>query len=68
MDKMERIWQNLWKRKNKKYSRDSDQKEVENKENDCPAGGRGEAEVERIIVKSSGNQTSLSAVNWTLNI
>ena len=62
MDKMERIWQNLWKRKKKKYSRDSDQKEVENKENDCPAGGRGEAEVERIIVKSSGNQTSHSAV------
>ena len=51
MDKMERIWQNLWKRKKKKFSRES---EVEDKENDSPAG-RGEGEVERIIIKTSGN-------------
>lgn len=50
---MERIWQNLWKRKKKKFSRASDPKEEENKKNDCPAGDRGEDEVERIIIKSS---------------
>ena len=60
MDKMERIWQNLWKRKKKKFSRDSEPQEVENKENDGEASGRGEDEVERIVIKSSGNPTSHS--------
>ena len=50
---MERIWQNLWKRKKKKFSRESEAQEVEDKENDSPAG-RGEGEVERIIIKTSG--------------
>lgn len=57
MDKMERIWQNLWKRKKKKFSRESGPKEVEDKENDSTAVDRGEDEVERIIIKSSGNPT-----------
>ena len=55
MDRMERIWQNLWKRKKKKFSRESEPTEVENKENDSPAGRPGEDEVERIVIKSSGN-------------
>ena len=59
MDKMERIWQNLWKRKKKKFSRESEPQEVEDKENDSPTG-RGEGEVERIIIKSSGNLSALS--------
>ena len=55
MEKMERIWQNLWRRKKKKFSRESEPVEVEDKENDSPAGGRGQDEVERIVIKSSGN-------------
>ena len=34
MEKMEKIWQNLWKRKKKKYaSQDVEMEESENKEN-----------------------------------
>ena len=33
---------------------------MENKENDGEASGRGEDEVERIVIKSSGNPTSHS--------
>ena len=68
MEKMERIWQNLWKRKKKKFSRESETEEVEDKENDCPAGGRGQDEVERIVIKSSGNLPSHSLpVSVTIN-
>ena len=63
MGRMEKIWQNLWKRKKKKFSSaESDAKDEENKENDATVADRGkEEEVERITIKSSGT-TFLSQV------
>ena len=56
MGRMEKIWQNLWKRKKKKFSSaESETKDEENKENDATVADRGkEEEVERITIKSSG--------------
>ena len=55
MDKMEKIWHNLWRRKKKKFSRpESEAKVDENKENDATAAEQEEGELERITVKSSG--------------
>ena len=64
MEKMERIWQNLWKRKKKKYaSQDVEMEESENKEN---AGASNAAIVtdtkeesvdvspQKVIVKTAG--------------
>ena len=64
MEKMERIWQNLWKRKKKKYaSQDVEMEESENKEN----AGAGNAAIvtetkeesvdvspQKVIVKTAG--------------
>ena len=63
MGRMEKIWQNLWKRKKKKFSSsESETKDEENKENDATVADRGkEEEVERITIKSSGT-TFLSQV------
>ena len=56
MGRMEKIWQNLWKRKKKKFSSaESETKDEENKENDATVADRGkEEEVERITIQSSG--------------
>ena len=54
MDKMERIWQNLWKRKKKKFSRESGPKEVEDKENDSTAVDRGEDESADVLFPNLG--------------
>ena len=64
MGRMEKIWQNLWKRKKKKFSSaESETKDEENKENDATVADRGkEEEVERITIKSSGT-TFLSQVD-----
>ena len=63
MGRMEKIWQNLWKRKKKKFSSaELETKDEENKENDATVADRGkEEEVERITIKSSGT-TFLSQV------
>ena len=62
MGRMEKIWQNLWKRKKKKFSSsESETKDEENKENDATVADRGKEEVERITIKSSGT-TFLSQV------
>ena len=64
MGRMEKIWQNLWKRKKKKFSSaELETKDEENKENDATVADRGkEEEVERITIKSSGT-TFLSQVD-----
>ena len=52
---MERIWQNLWKRKKKKFAEpEAETKAEENKENDVIVASQGGEEVERVTIKSSG--------------
>jgi len=68
MEKMEKIWQNLWKRKKKKFaSQDVEMEESENKENDVTSNTAKvtdkveenveEASPQKVNVKNTGSKT-----------